>query len=260
MGVYADDFLELVLGSDDVDGSRWCESSSRLLLALGHADGNFRCGKGTCFLSVLQVPIRVVTLVDWYGFVVVRGLDNSGSVLGLVWCLATESSGRWLGVERGFQLLIWDYAESRRWWVGVEIGFQLLTWDYAGVASWFRIAGARWWARLIGQQNSIGGEGFTDLVVDGGLKVASMVGKRLRRKGGCIKSGGVGVRLEWKWRRWRRRYELVGRCATEAVMVAKGMLKVRDEGDTWQRKGDCCMGCKSRGSTWECSGDRAGPT
>ncbi|KAK8590559.1 hypothetical protein V6N13_057452 [Hibiscus sabdariffa] len=208
MGVYADDFFELDFGSNDTVGSRWCKSRSQLSLGLRtvRIDRPF-IGLRIPSRLLCQVPVRVVTPVDWYGVVVDRGLDNSGSGLG-----------------------------------------------------------ARWWARLIGQQSSDGDEGLTDLVDDGWLKAAGMVGGRLNREGGCLKSGAVGFRFEWKWRRWRwrwrwrRSYGLVGRCATEVAMVAKEMLKVWDEWDTWQREGDSYMGSTSRGSTWESSGSRVGPT
>ncbi|KAK8486821.1 hypothetical protein V6N11_063157 [Hibiscus sabdariffa] len=80
------------------------------------------------------------------------------------------------------------------------------------------------------------------------------------REDGCLKIGGIGARFEWKWWRWRGRIGTAGRRATENAMVAEGMPKVRDEGDTWQSEGDICMGSMSRGSTWEFPGIRDGPT
>ncbi|KAK9009213.1 hypothetical protein V6N11_035758 [Hibiscus sabdariffa] len=262
MGVEADDFHVLFHGSDDVVGSRWCESRSWLHLGLRTvrlvrpfiglrfpsrllcqvwnevhgAGGNFRCGKGTCCLSVLQVPVHVFTPVDWYGLVGGRGWYGGVSDLVWPWFWAVKSIRRWMGVERGFQLLFEVCVDRVRW---------------------LRMERARWGATLFISQDPAGHEGFTVVVQSGRL-----TGEKFRWITGYIKDSMGRVRFKWKWWRWRwwRFVGLEGRGRDEAGLVALGWLEVRDEGDTWQGKEIPCMGFTSWGSTWDCAGDRAGPT
>ncbi|KAK8486822.1 hypothetical protein V6N11_063158 [Hibiscus sabdariffa] len=141
MGDHADGFFELVFGSDDTFGSRWCESRSQLPLGrrtvrldrplLGlrfpsrllcqvwndvrSASGNFWCGKGTCLFYVLQDHVRVVIPVDWYDGSENRDWVNSGIGLCFEWSLGTGSRRLWLGVERWFWLSVCDYADGVIW-------------------------------------------------------------------------------------------------------------------------------------------------
>ncbi|KAK8481273.1 hypothetical protein V6N12_009743 [Hibiscus sabdariffa] len=93
MGNFANCFFGRTHGVDDRPGSRWCESRSRPPLGRRSVrlegpfygcrqpcrlrcqvwnnvrnDGeSFRCGKGSCFLFVLQVSVCCFTSADWYG-------------------------------------------------------------------------------------------------------------------------------------------------------------------------------------------------
>ncbi|KAL4348558.1 hypothetical protein GQ457_17G007640 [Hibiscus cannabinus] len=235
-------------------GSRWC--GSRLWLHLGlrmvrlerpfiglripsrllcqvwnevhGAGGNFRCGKVSCCLSVLQDPVRVFTPVDWYGLVGGRGCD-----------------GR-------FSDLVWP------WLIGVERGFQLLFEVCIDCVRWLRMKRARWEAALLVLQDLAGYVGSTVMTVRAG----SLTGGRSRWFSGYIKVLRGGSRADWKW--WRRRRRRIGGLEEngreDAGLFAVGRLEVRDEGDTWQYQVVLCMEFTSWESTWEGAGDRDGPT
>ncbi|KAK8973034.1 hypothetical protein V6N11_047037 [Hibiscus sabdariffa] len=127
MGYSADCFLAFFPSVVFNFGSRWCESSSRSLLGrrlvrLGGplngcrqpcrlrcqdwydahgSDGSFRCGKGSFYFSILQVPVWCFASDDWYGDWGSSVFVSPGAVDGLIDYLRNRDDGStvWLLAE-----------------------------------------------------------------------------------------------------------------------------------------------------------------
>ncbi|KAK8503544.1 hypothetical protein V6N13_027387 [Hibiscus sabdariffa] len=207
MGNSADCFFGRIHGVDDRPGSRWCESWSRPPLGrrlvrlegpiVGcrqpcrlrcqdwndvHIDGgSFRCGKGSCFSFVLQVPVCCFTSADWYG---VRGRCNRGLFDGFtlvsVWVFEENSNeGLLVYIGDGDQVLmlvgLWRRSGSRE--VGMPVGS---------------------WGKLFKDDE------FLDWEME--MKVLSIeVAQRLCEKGEEGNLADVWLLVIWVWSWWRHR-------------------------------------------------------